>query len=750
MRIFVDATQKCWRWLAVGLLALLLWATPLLALADDDAADAAVPAEQTENADEQPAPAEEPATEEPGEEEPTAEEPVEEPGAEEPAANEPNVAANTVKLTLGSKTAVFMGESMPIDVAPFATEGTTMLPLRFIAQDVLQAAVEWDNATNVVRVSRQGVSVTIVLESGKVYAAGQPYDMPVAPMVVDNRTLVPLRLISELMNCTVDYNSADKSILVTLPLPQNAEPPLADIEYLPATAGQNIEYIDKSVDPMGYAITEREWEVIDAEGNAKTGTSLYWLFYQKQGGDYTINYRVKNVAGLWSEPVSTEYHLEMNEKPEVTSLDAAKTSVDIGETIDVSYEIWNEDWEEVPVVNFTYTFTDKDGQSVTKRGLPAAFFISGTTTLNLSVQDAFGQWSDEVSLEFEVSDEVRETEAEYRFHHLNPGEIYLNLAKTNLNGLLSAKATKLTTENVTLLDSNSPEKVHGSNVLYSDVVTGRATLHYHHLNDSRLPLNIYMIAHNETDQPITMTLGRQGFAGPSSDPMQVGFIETQNYLSSPNSGQQITLQPGGMYLLNAAQKTTLKPDNLQSALVDVTTDGPLTVTVVSMMAGADYRTYNTLPDAAAVEPQTRGTYANAVYDIYIDLSGEDAEKIMVGYPDSFSGMLENYMITGTDRLTNSETYNKGNYGVIQRLHIKAAERCGVLVNPRGAIFRGAMLWNDELCLLSATGQIKTPQESVVAGIIEAGEEVVITYITPDGSDSPVLFVAIPEELWPEY
>jgi hypothetical protein len=73
-----------------------------------------------------------------------------------------------------------------------------------------------------------------------------------------------------------------------------------------------------------------------------------------------------------------------------------------------------------------------------------------------------------------------------------------------------------------------------------------------------------------------------------------------------------------------------------------------------------------------------------------------------------------------------------------------------LLNPRGSVYRGALLWNGKLCLLSSGGQIQAPQESVVLGTIEAGETVTITYITPDGSDSPVLLVSIPEEQWGSY
>ena len=130
--------------------------------------------------------------------------------------------------------------------------------------------------------------------------------------------------------------------------------------------------------------------------------------------------------------------------------------------------------------------------------------------------------------------------------------------------------------------------------------------------------------------------------------------------------------------------------------------------------------------------------------------GDEPQKVMIGYPDSFVGKVDNYLLTGRDVLSDTEACNKGNYGMVQKFTLTAETRTGVLLNPRGSIYRGALLWNGELCLVSANGQIKTQRESAILGVIEAGETVEITYITPDGSDSPVLLVSIPEEFWSEY
>lgn len=659
------------------------------------------------------------------------------------------VVDNTATLTIDSKRAILQGAPVEIDVAPFATNGTTMLPLRFIAQDILNAEVEWDNATNLVRVKRDAISITVDLTYGKVYYDGEPYAMPVQPMVKENRTLVPLRLISELMNCQVQYDSATKSITVYLPEILKVDPPVAAITYLPAYAGQTIEYWDDSYDPAGYDITEREWQVTNENGETTTGSSLYWLFYKKQGGDYHLTYRVKNSYNVWSDPVEADYHLKTNEAPKITEFTADETNVDIGETLNISYDYENESWEDITNISFTYSWEDTKGNITTKQGLPSAFFIAGKHTVKLKVQDAFGQWSDEAELKFNVSNRVQATEAQYRFMNLKPGEIYLNTAAYNFNGLLHAIIDDVSRTDITLIDSNSPEKVFGPSLLYQDTVTGNTAVHYHHINSSSEALKFYIIAHNQTDKPVTYTLGKSGFAGPSVDPMQVGYIENQNYLGSTASGQTVTLAPGQMALLNAAQTGSVSPTCLQSALVDLEISGDLTIAVVAMSTTASYHDYQQLAPADAAPPQTRGTYDNSGYDISVTLT-DTPEKIMLGYPDSFSGIIDDYLIPGYDNLTGQATYNKGNYGVVHRITLTATEDTGIIVNPRGSIYRGALLWNDEVVLLSRYGQIKTTQEGVIVGTLQAGESATITYITPDGSDSPCLLVSLPIDYWDEF
>jgi Copper amine oxidase N-terminal domain len=76
----------------------------------------------------------------------------------------------TISLTIGSTTAVVNGKQQILDVAPFVVGDRTLVPLRFIAQ-ALGAQVNWDDSSS---------SVTIISSGGRNPRPVAPPPAPVA------------------------------------------------------------------------------------------------------------------------------------------------------------------------------------------------------------------------------------------------------------------------------------------------------------------------------------------------------------------------------------------------------------------------------------------------------------------------------------------------------------------------------------------------------------------------------------------
>lgn len=99
-------------------------------------------------------------------------------------------------------------------VTPFiAGEGTTLVPLRVITE-AFGAQVEWIAETRSIRLTYREVQVLLQIDNQTAQVNDHTETLAVAPMLVNDTTMVPLRFISETFGATVGWNEADKSISV--------------------------------------------------------------------------------------------------------------------------------------------------------------------------------------------------------------------------------------------------------------------------------------------------------------------------------------------------------------------------------------------------------------------------------------------------------------------------------------------------------------------------------------------------------
>lgn len=91
------------------------------------------------------------------------------------------------------------------DVEPVIVNGRTMVPLR-AAGETIGAEVDWDQATQTATASRSGKTATFALNNKTYYVDGEAHTTDVAPSIVDNRTMLPIRVFSEALGVKVEWN----------------------------------------------------------------------------------------------------------------------------------------------------------------------------------------------------------------------------------------------------------------------------------------------------------------------------------------------------------------------------------------------------------------------------------------------------------------------------------------------------------------------------------------------------------------
>ena len=112
------------------------------------------------------------------------------------------------------------GKEVAFDVAPQLVNERTMVPVRAIFE-ALGATVEWDQQTNTVTSSKDGTVIQLTINNPIMKVNGREVVLDTAACIIGERTLVPVRAISESFNLNVDWDGTAKTVIInsTAPTP---------------------------------------------------------------------------------------------------------------------------------------------------------------------------------------------------------------------------------------------------------------------------------------------------------------------------------------------------------------------------------------------------------------------------------------------------------------------------------------------------------------------------------------------------
>lgn len=106
------------------------------------------------------------------------------------------------------------GVKIATDTYPYIKNDRTMVPMRAIFE-VLGAEVSWDNETRTAVGVMDGVEVKITIGENVLYKNGEAIQLDAPAEITNDRTMVPVRAISEAFDCTVNWNDETKTVEIT-------------------------------------------------------------------------------------------------------------------------------------------------------------------------------------------------------------------------------------------------------------------------------------------------------------------------------------------------------------------------------------------------------------------------------------------------------------------------------------------------------------------------------------------------------
>ena len=136
----------------------------------------------------------------------------------------PDNDATEIILQIGNPNMTVNGEVKEIDegrgTVPVIINDRTLLPVRAIVEE-LGGTVEWNGDTQTVTLNYGSDEVRLTIDSTASYLNGAENTLDVAPAVINERTMLPIRFIAESFKFKVDWNQAEQIVTITKAADEN-------------------------------------------------------------------------------------------------------------------------------------------------------------------------------------------------------------------------------------------------------------------------------------------------------------------------------------------------------------------------------------------------------------------------------------------------------------------------------------------------------------------------------------------------
>lgn len=121
-----------------------------------------------------------------------------------------------IKFNIGATNFTFNGKTSYMDVAFMYNDAgdRTLVPVRFISE-ALGYTVEWDEPTQTVTIKNDNDTIVLNIGSQTMYSNGTAVAMDTAPIIYQDRTFVPIRFVAENFGLTVGFDEATQQVSLT-------------------------------------------------------------------------------------------------------------------------------------------------------------------------------------------------------------------------------------------------------------------------------------------------------------------------------------------------------------------------------------------------------------------------------------------------------------------------------------------------------------------------------------------------------
>ena len=215
-----------------------------------------------------------------------------------------------VKLTIDSAEADISGVKVPLDAPAYIADDRTMVPLRFIAE-AFDANVGYDNG--VVTIEKDGSVFETTIGTNTYTLNGIEKTMDTQSVIVNDRTMVPVRVVLEAFGMNVSWNGETREVTITRGKARRDK-----VKIFVASDSTAQTYRENAAPQAGWGQMLHMFfdDSVEIHNRAMAGRSLKSFFNEgrwgsilndAQAGDYVIIQFGHN-DGAWNKPERYSSH----------------------------------------------------------------------------------------------------------------------------------------------------------------------------------------------------------------------------------------------------------------------------------------------------------------------------------------------------------------------------------------------------------------------------------------------------------
>jgi len=177
---------------------------------------------------------------------------------------------------VGAISVVYNGAALETSPPPFESQGRVLIGMRDIFE-AMSAELTWNAATRTVTATQGTTTVTLTIGSRRAHVSGRAVALDVPPQIIEGTTFVPLRFVAEATGAEVKWQPDTQTVVITTGAGAGMPPREATGGTVPSptvTAPKADDIVQPSVDVKGQSIPGATIRIVTYVHKKATGEEV--------------------------------------------------------------------------------------------------------------------------------------------------------------------------------------------------------------------------------------------------------------------------------------------------------------------------------------------------------------------------------------------------------------------------------------------------------------------------------------------